>query len=159
MRCWLLIALMCGCSSGGEGGASTPRTLLPTAPGADLGSGVDNGSGIERGDGGTFSPCMRAEDCARGLCTRNATSSSKSPGFCLSVCSQPLLPGTTSLTVGPCAKGEQCVPLQGAGICLQPCLTDADCPQGDTKMSCDKLSSSSGGPAGSWCQPRGLDAE
>lgn len=149
------LALFTGYGCGGDGapppwrddlgpkGAQTSVAERP--PGVDPGEGVDRGDGAERSGAPSLAGCRRDDDCARGVCFG---APSGSTGTCVVLCSLSS-DAASSAVAEPCPRGEACVlDEDGTGVCLRPCVNDADCaPTGNRSLSCKETTR----VAGRWC--------
>jgi hypothetical protein len=130
MRSLLLLAFAVGCGDGSRGGSVVAPIDQQQMDGVDKGEGVDNGrEAVEGAD--AFAACSTQSDCSRGTCIEPERSR---PGICLAICAAPFAPsgeGIGAARIEPCVGLEQCVVLSsGAGLCLRPCSTSAECPTG-----------------------------
>ena len=139
----LSIVLLAACGDGARGGSLSSRPDLPVRDPADRLDGTDS-----EGSSGRvlFASCLRQSDCASGSCINASLSR---PGVCVTFCAVPATGDLSGFPVERCVRGETCARIgeTGAGFCLRPCSTSAECP---SPTVCDRLSSDS---VGLFCVP------
>jgi hypothetical protein len=72
--------------------------------------------GSSQGNGSAGDSCKTNQDCAMGL---SCYSDPFPDGYCAADCSS-----------APCADGQTCAPIAGAGVCLKDCQAQTDCRAG-----------------------------